>query len=101
MQSINEELMSFRQAVLATFPEAQSSSVTIALDDYGIGLRKSYSVFVNVGNPSKCFASGSAPFPERAMIFLREEIDKAALEEKFRREFNERYAAHVTSEVLP
>jgi hypothetical protein len=33
--------------------------------------------------------------------FPEADADRASLEEKFRREFNERYAQAITSEVLP
>ena len=94
--------MEFYAAVKTAFPDAENCSVSMRLDDYDPrGVRQLYDAFLHVGSPSKCFLSAGSPSPDKAIASIRQDVDKHNLEEKFRREFNERYAQAITSEVRP
>ena len=101
--TMKEELIKFYAAVKAAFPKARNYSVSIGINDY-TGIPEVHyhaSVYVGEGFVNYLSAVGKASVGE-AIDGLGKELVKHDLEEKFRREFNERYAAHVTtSEVLP
>jgi len=94
-----EELNTLADTVSQAFPEADSYSVSLTASNF-TGYRKfGYHAIVFIN--SKSLSSGIRDSVDGVLSAIKKEADKAALEEKFRREFNERYAAHVTSEVLP
>jgi hypothetical protein len=99
---MKQELVEFYAAVKAAFPKASHYSVSIGINDYA-GIPEMHyhaSVYVGEGFVNYLSAVGKASVGE-AIDGLGKELVKHNLEEKFRREFNERYAAHVTSEVRP
>jgi hypothetical protein len=99
---MKEELMEFYAAVKAAFPKARNYSVSIGINDYAGIPEVNYQASLYVGEGAVVYLSavGKASVGE-AIDGLGKELVKHDLEEKFRREFNERYAQAITSEVLP
>jgi hypothetical protein len=96
---MNEKLNTLADTVSQAFPEADTYWVSLIAHNLNGPREAGYhaTVFIN----SKALSSGICDSIDGLLFALKREVDKHNLAEKFRREFNERYAQAITSEVLP